>query len=34
VLYGFFSSVFFLMIWLFYSVLIYFLGAHISVEIK
>ena len=34
VLYGLFSSVFFLMIWLFYSVLIYFLGAHISVELK
>lgn len=33
-LYGFISSVFFLMLWLFYSVLIYFLGAHISVELK
>jgi membrane protein len=34
ILYGFMSSVFFLMLWLFYSVLIYFLGAHISVELK
>jgi membrane protein len=33
-LYGFVSSVFFLMLWLFYSVLIYFMGAHISVELK
>lgn len=33
-LYGLFSSVFFLMIWLFYSVLIYFWGAHISVELN
>jgi membrane protein len=31
--YGFISSVFFLMLWLFYSVLIYFWGAHISVEL-
>jgi uncharacterized BrkB/YihY/UPF0761 family membrane protein len=28
------GSVFFLMIWLFYSVLIYLWGAHISVELK
>ena len=32
-LFGFVSSLFFLMLWLFYSVLIYFLGAHISVEL-
>lgn len=32
-LFGFVSSLFFLMLWLFYSVLIYFWGAHISVEL-
>jgi membrane protein len=32
-IFGFVSSLFFLMLWLFYSVLIYFLGAHISVEL-
>ncbi len=30
--YGFIGSIFFLMLWLFYGVLIYFAGAHISVE--
>jgi membrane protein len=33
-LYGVIGSVFFLMLWLFYSVLIYFAGAHISVELE
>jgi len=31
--YGFVGSIFFLMLWLFYAVLIYFAGAHISVEL-
>jgi membrane protein len=31
--YGFIGSIFFLMLWLFYAVLIYFAGAHISVEL-
>jgi membrane protein len=31
--YGFIGSIFFLMLWLFYGVLIYFAGAHISVEL-
>jgi len=34
VFFGLIGSVFFLMIWLFYSVLIYLWGAHISVELK
>jgi len=32
--YGFIGSIFFLMLWLFYAVLIYFAGAHISVELS
>jgi len=32
-LYGFIGSVFFLMLWLLYSVIIYLLGGHISVEL-
>jgi membrane protein len=32
-LYGVIGSIFFLMLWLFYAVLIYLLGAHLSVEI-
>jgi membrane protein len=31
--YGFISSILFLMLWMFYAVLIYFAGAHISVEL-
>jgi len=34
VLYGVIGSVFFLMLWLFYSVVIYLLGAHLSVELQ
>ena len=32
--YGFIGSIFFLMLWIFYAVLIYFAGAHISVELS
>ena len=33
-IYGVIGSVFFLMMWIFYSVLIYFVGAHLSVELR
>jgi membrane protein len=32
--YGVIGSVFFVMMWMFYSVLIYFVGAHLSVELR